>query len=87
MRLVKVTWLDHASFALNQWQSLDGLRELRPQLVESVGWLVHETRDFVTLVSTVGENEGMTGEICIGRGMIRRIEAMGCGKKKGGRKK
>lgn len=75
MRLVIIHWRDAISQAVG-WKALDKVRDLKPAKCKSVGWLVHEAPDFVTLVSSQVEDGDCDGDVLILRGMIDHIEEL-----------
>lgn len=77
--LVFVEWTDAASSTDMRWRALPDLEETKPFLSYSVGWLMVEHPDHITVAphfGNVGENnldEQAMGEVNIPRAMIRRI--------------
>lgn len=64
-QLEVIEWLDHCTFADNSWRSEQSVKELEPVSVLTLGFVVHETKEWVTVVSTVGNNGAMSGEFLI----------------------
>ena len=50
-KLVRVTWLDSAS--QSGWHSLRRATAMRPAVIESVGYLIKDTEDYLILASTI----------------------------------
>ena len=72
MRLVLVKWLDAISHE-SGWKAVDKVRTQKPPLVRSVGYLVADTKEHVTIVSSIVEGD-CDGDVTIPRGMIKSIE-------------
>jgi hypothetical protein len=66
--LVRIDWLDHRSVG-DDWEAVGTVAAMRPLLVHSVGWLLFEDENCVTLVPTwyaiAGEEDTTHGSICI----------------------
>lgn len=75
MRLVLVVWLDAVSEDASGWKSLDLIRKQRPPRIESVGWVLCENDEFITLVSSK-DNEDCDGDVTIPSGMIISIHEL-----------
>ena len=50
MRLISVKWLDHSGFG--RWVEKEQLMSAKPVVIQSVGWLVQETEDYVTIAAS-----------------------------------
>ena len=71
MNAVRIEWLDHCSAPENEWQSLDDVKNLEPELVTSYGFVVRETDDFITIAASRGQgNESFLGDLCIVKSCI-----------------
>ena len=77
MKLVYVEWLDAVSIGTGGWVKLRDVEKLTPDLVRSVGWVVEETRDYLTMISHNGDNE-VAGEFCIPKACIRKRRVLKC---------
>ncbi|HYC64623.1 MAG TPA: hypothetical protein VEC14_07835 [Reyranellaceae bacterium] len=74
MKLVLVRWLDAVSDD-SGWKPLAKLRQQKPPLVRSVGWIVKQERGYLTLAaSLVGDDAD--GDVTIPVGMIRSVEQL-----------
>lgn len=60
-----IEWLDHCTFADNSWRSEQSVKELEPVTVLTLGFVVHETKDWVTVVSTINNSGSLSGEFLI----------------------
>ena len=65
-RPVYVKWLDHHSFHLNQWRELEEFDEITLFEVETIGWLVRETKSHLVVAGHCCFSE----EKCNGEMMI-----------------
>lgn len=64
--LVYVEWLDHCSRGDSGWGTLDDVVALEPVYCSTVGFVISETKDTVTLASTVADSGDMLlGDLCI----------------------
>ena len=50
-----IQWIDSASLT-SPWSSPQDIADLEPAIVHTVGFLVNETNDFITLVSSVTDD-------------------------------
>ena len=71
MKLVYLEWVDSVSAPDGGWQDPKEVKKLTPDTVRSVGWIISETKDFVTLISHDGEHE-VSGEFCIPKACIKK---------------
>ena len=62
--LILVEWLDHCSWSGGPWSTLKDLKDLKPQVITSVGYLVVEEETYITIASTVGDDM-YSGDTCI----------------------
>lgn len=67
-----VEWLDHCSMFGRKWESLSDALELEPALVQSIGWVVKETREFIILIPSLCEETEIYGELLILKACIKR---------------
>lgn len=69
--LEKITWLDHSSYEANCWREKHEIENLGPFEVVSVGYILKEAKDYITIVSTIAEVAGKyLNEFCILKGTI-----------------
>ena len=57
MKLVKVTWNDTNETSDSGWVSLEEAKNNKPCKVASVGWLVNETEEHITIAADIDANE------------------------------
>jgi len=67
-----VKWIDHASYKSGEWNSAADLMKLKPITCHSVGFLINDQPEFITLASHVHEDEG-DGDQTIARELIREM--------------
>lgn len=60
MKAVKVEWLDTCSGTPN-WAQLDNI-EVGPLKCESVGWLIKETEDYISIAQNYCEEENLVAD-------------------------
>lgn len=53
MKLVKVAWLDSRG-CHDHWAVLEDLREAKPCIIWSVGWVIAETDDYIQICPHIG---------------------------------
>jgi hypothetical protein len=70
-RLEKIEWLDHLTYESNAaWHSLEDIEALEPVTCYTVGWVMKETRKYITVVSTLSTDGGAKGEFTIIKGAV-----------------
>lgn len=75
MKLVLVRWKDAYSHDAG-WKNTDTVRRKRAPRAKSVGWIIKETVDEITIASSFIEDE-CDGDVVIPKGMITKIEELG----------
>ena len=74
-----ITWLDHCTDSERGWQSLENILKLEPVVIDTVGWVVKETDDYLVMVASlqnVGENADVQGEMLVLKSCIKRREKL-----------
>lgn len=71
MKLVLVKWID-AITGNHGWRPIEEVQKGRPCQCETVGWILKQTKAYVTLVSSLGEGD-CDGDITIPMGMVKEI--------------
>ena len=72
-RLVKVVWKDIQGLD-ETWVDMDEVSEFEPVSVETVGWIVMEGEEYITLLSSLSTDKTFGGSITsIPRGCIDSI--------------
>lgn len=76
MRMVLVEWLDAYTQDAG-WKSVKKLRKQEPVLVRTIGWLVKDVPDHITVAgSHVPFDDDCDGDVVIVRGMIKSIKTL-----------
>ena len=77
--LVKVRWQDIQSHD-GPWVDMEEVPEYTPVTVETVGWIITDHDKYITLVSTLSDDQTFTGSVCsIPKGCIEFIRELGPG--------
>jgi hypothetical protein len=71
--LVRVVWVDTVGWRAG-WADADAVAGLEPITCETVGWLVRETKDAITVTDTIASNGHCQAPQAIPRCCIRRID-------------
>jgi hypothetical protein len=59
-----IEWFDSCSIRGGTWHSHDDAEQLVPDRIKSVGWVLKETKEAVTMVPHTAEHS-VGGEMCI----------------------
>jgi hypothetical protein len=73
--LVLVEWLDIVGNDEKPWMTLKEAQGFTPAALKTVGFLIQETTDFVTICSTIG-GEDVGNLNCLPRGCITSIKRL-----------
>ncbi len=68
-KIAKIEWLDSKA-ASHEWEYYADLEELKPVICSTFGFIIKETKDYVTIAHTTSENQ-VLGRITIPRGCIK----------------
>ena len=72
-RIVLVEWLDACSDDAG-WKTWKKIHRQEPMLVRSVGYIVREEADFISLAASVVAFDGtVDGDVTVPRAMVRRV--------------
>lgn len=63
MKLLLIEWVDASSSC--KWESLEVLGEREPEKIRTVGWLAGETKEGITLVSSISDFGRADGDMTI----------------------
>ena len=77
MKLLYIEWLDAVSNEGGGWNKLRDTENLTPDLVRSVGRVVKETKDYVTIISHNGDDD-VGGDFCIPKACIKKRRVLKC---------
>ena len=75
LKFKRITWIDSASITGGGWHSAEDINQLRPLEIKTAGYVVKETKDFITIASQVGEYGFASGEVCIPKFAIKKRKA------------
>lgn len=68
--LVKITWVDSVKGGNDgPWSLKEDILDLTHDEIQSVGWIVRETDESITIVAHVSESE-YSGEMCIPKSAV-----------------
>ena len=57
------------------WGDMAEIPEYTPVVVETVGWIITDAEDYITLVSTLSDDKTFTGSVCsLPKGCIKSIK-------------
>jgi hypothetical protein len=73
---VLVDWIDSTSFSQQRWRPLEESQELTPSTIRSAGFLVNQTKKFITLTGSLCEEGNASGCLTIPRGCIQRMRRL-----------
>ena len=72
--LVLIRWADIQSHD-GPWVDMAEIPEYTPVVVETVGWIITDADDYITLVSTLSDDKTFTGSVCsLPKGCIKSIK-------------
>ena len=66
LQLVLLEWWDHCSFTNADWRSAEATAELRPCKIKTVGWVIDDGLEYITVVSTIDITDGKFAMMCKG---------------------
>ena len=73
---VLVKWIDISSFD-GPWMTKAEAKELKPIHMETLGWIIHETEEYIIVVSTLdNENDSVGNVNCLPRTLITDIKTI-----------
>lgn len=70
-RLLMVTWEDSCTRGAG-WQDGNYVKSLTPCIIDTVGWVLSESRDHIVLAASVSETGNVEGHMCIPTACIKR---------------
>ena len=74
--LLMITWHDHYHFAPGTWVDLDGMEDLTPCDVETVGWLIDETPMIYALAQSITEAVDASGVFVIIKSCVTSVREL-----------
>lgn len=78
MQLVQISWKDIIR-PDETWLFKDDVIKLRPAVITTVGWVVDERAESLTIASSMGDDQQLGDINCIPRSVIISIENLGDG--------
>lgn len=72
MRKVYIEWAGAVSHPDQRWKPIDSIAQRSPLIVKSLGFLLHEDDEKITIAAHVADDEA-DGDLTIPRGMVRRL--------------
>jgi hypothetical protein len=77
MKIVNVVWLDTNECSLSGWQSKEELMESKPCTVSSLGYLIKEDKDCITITADKDHYDDLYGRAqVIPKGVVIKIEIL-----------
>lgn len=73
-RAVMVTWFDSCSANGGPWMDRESAEEMKPIECVTVGFVMSETAEYITVASSVTIEQQVAGDMCIPRSCITGIE-------------
>ena len=71
LKFKRITWIDSASITGGGWHDADYADQIEPLEVKTAGYVVKETKKYITIASHVTEHQ-FSGEICIPKSAIKK---------------
>lgn len=69
--LTYIQWRDAAGMSGGGWQHTEDMDQLEPRIIDSIGWVYREEKDFVVLASHVEVGQmNFEGDMCIPKSAI-----------------
>mgnify|MGYP003649286238 CR=1 FL=1 len=74
--LVVVRWSDIQSHD-GPWVDMEEIPQYTPVTVETVGWIITDHEKYITVVSTLSDDQTFTGSVCsIPKGCIESVKVL-----------
>lgn len=82
-RIVYIEWLDHSSHETSSWKDAKTYKELKPAKCRSIGFVVNEDSDFITIACSnhfipetedFEEENNFSGDMCIIKSCITKLK-------------
>ena len=74
MGIVKVKWVDSQGLSPD-WELKDGLEQLRVVYVTSVGFLLEDREDYITILQSDSDKQ-VLGRLTIPRGCVKNMDVL-----------
>ncbi len=72
MQKVEIEWIDSKGVT-SSWEYLDEVAPLEPSVVNSIGYLLEDNKDYKTLVQSVSADQ-VLGRLTIPAGNIKKVK-------------
>lgn len=74
---VIIEWYDHCSYHANTWTNKALIRDNKPILITTLGFLINENKETYIVASTIdGEDNMMKGDLCIIKATVKSIKSL-----------
>jgi hypothetical protein len=74
--MVRVDWIDSCSFGTQRWRESVESEQLAPSRIQTVGILVKETKNYITVTGSMDEEDHVSGCLTIPRGCITKLRRL-----------
>jgi len=74
MKAVKVTWIDTVA-SVEGWEDREGLRDMPPAKVHSLGFVVKDTKEYLTLAMTA-DGDSVHHRLTIPKVCIKKVRVL-----------
>ncbi len=75
-KAVLIDWIDSCSFGRQLWRDAEESKQLTPSKIQSVGFILAESKQHITLTGSMDEEDHVHGCHTIPRGCITRIRRL-----------
>lgn len=76
--LIMVKWLDILGEDQSPWSTLDEAKELKPAPITSIGKLLEDNDEYLTIAASWDDESELVGNVnCIPKGVIREVSRVG----------
>ena len=75
-RLIRIRWMDIIRPDAT-WMFPEELKTLEPAKITTVGWIVDETSEQITIASSLGDDRQLGDINCIPKSVVQTIEDLG----------
>lgn len=65
MKLEMFEWIDHWSLTGKTWFDAEEVNDVTPLRIMTVGWVVKENKEMVSICASYGENRKFSGQISL----------------------
>ena len=73
---VFIEWEDSCSWGAQRWRDVGDSKELKPSLIQSVGFLLHADKQLVRITGHLDDNDNESACFVIPRGCIKRMRRL-----------